>query len=207
MIHSDNKGLVLPPRVAENRICILPVFGKADPADVVEFCTILKEMLREHDPIVDDRQQHTFGYRINEAELSGIPLRIDVGPKEMQEGKVTLVRRDTGEKESVLMRELVQRIPVVLDNIHNNLFARAKQSLENNTVIEYQNLERIKALVNEGKIVLTGYDGTAATDDKIREQTGGKTLCVPFAQYPPEGTICVFSGAPASHVVYIGKSL
>ncbi len=212
MMHSDNKGLILPPRVAQNRLCILPVFGKvvdgkSSNADVIEYCETLAEMLREHDPIVDSREQHTFGFRIADAELSGVPLRLDVGPKEMVEGKVTLVRRDTGVKESVFVRDLVAYIPQVLDSIHSNLFARAKAVLDGAIVEEHASVERIAALVAEGKIVLTPYDGDGATDDMIRETTGGKTLCIPFGKHPEAGAVCVFSGKPARHVVYIGKSL
>jgi prolyl-tRNA synthetase len=207
MMHSDDKGLVIPPRVAENRVIIIPVFTKGDNTETVDYCESLKEMLREHDAIVDAREQHSLGFRINQAELSGIPLRIDIGPKEIAAGSVMLVRRDTGEKQTVRIADLTKTIPHLLDSMHENLFATAKNKRDENIVEEYTDMERIIKLVNEGKIVLTGYDDDGATDDIIRERTGGKTLCIPFDKHPPTGAQCIFSGKPATHVVYIGKSL
>jgi prolyl-tRNA synthetase len=206
MMHSDDKGLVLPPRVAENRIVILPIMSKGDNTEIIAYCESLAEMLREHDPIIDARE-HTFGYRINEAELSGIPIRIDVGPKERAEGKVTIVRRDTGVKESVLVADLVKLIPQQLDAMHANLYAKAHATLTANIVEEYADLARITALVGEGKIVQTAYVPSEATDDKIREITGGKTLCMPFDKHVPKGAVCPFTKHAATHVVYLGKSL
>jgi prolyl-tRNA synthetase len=206
MMHSDNKGLVLPPRVAQNKIIIIPVFLKEGNEETLEFAESLKEMLRDFDPLIDAREQHSVGYRINEAELSGIPLRIEIGPKEIKQHQVTVVRRDTLIKETVPIAELVHAIPNLLNAMHNNLFDKAKQFLDATIVEEYNNADRIAELVSEGKVVLTAYDGHIETDEAIREKTGGKTLCMPFDKQA-HGKRCPFTGNAGTHLVYIAKSL
>jgi prolyl-tRNA synthetase family I len=206
MMHSDNKGLVLPPRVAQNKVIIIPVFLREGNEETIDFCESLKEMLRNFDAVVDDRTQHTLGFRINDAELSGIPVRIEVGPKEIKAHQVTVVRRDTLTKETIPISELVTHLTVLLDDIHKTLYERAQKVLTSSIVEEYEDKHRIATLVQEGKIVQTAYDGSAETDDLIRELTTGKTLCVPFDKHLT-ATMCPFTGRPARHVVYIAKSL
>jgi len=206
MMHSDDKGLVLPPRVAEHQIRILPFLRKGDSSAMVAAANALALELHEFRVSVDDRDHYTFGWRINDAELSGYPLRIEIGPRELEAGTVVLVPRDTLEKKTVPREGLAARVAHELHDMHERMYAAAAKTLHESRV-ESQDIEEIKRAIEDGKIVKVAYHYAIETDDIVREKTVGKTLCVPFGEDAPTGMTCPFSGKPATSWVYVGKSL
>ncbi|MFW6231276.1 MAG: proline--tRNA ligase [Nanoarchaeota archaeon] len=204
MMHSDSHGLVLPPRIAENKLAIVPIQKKGGK-DVTSYAKAIAGELGEFNPILDDREQYSPGWKFNEHELNGIPLRIEIGEKEMAEGKLTLMRRDTLEKKSVERKDLAETIKNELDAMHDALFKKAQSFLDDNLIESYDKKEIIKA-VKKGKVVKTVYDGTIETEDIIKDQTTGKTLVIPFDAKKPDKA-CPFSGKPAKHEVYLARSL
>ncbi len=206
MMHSDDRGLVLPPRVAEHQIRIVPFLRKGESAAMIAAANALAAELHEFRVSVDDRDTYTFGWRINDAELSGYPLRIECGPRELEAGTVVLVPRDTLEKKTVPRAGLSHTVREELIAMHERLYAKAAKALHDNRV-ESQDLDEIRAAVDAGKIVKTAYHYAIETDDLVREKTAGKTLCVPFGEDAPLGLTCPFSWKPATSWVYVGKSL
>jgi prolyl-tRNA synthetase len=206
MMHSDDKGLVLPPRAAEHQVCIIPVLRKGDAAPMIDAAYELAQELRGVRVSVDDREHYTLGWRINDAELAGYPLRIEFGPREIAAGTVTLVPRDTLEKKTVPRENLLHSVTHELHAMHERLYAKAAKNLHDARV-ESQDLGEIQAAVDAGKMVKVAYHYGAATDDLVRQKTAGKTLCVPLGEDAPQGCTCPFSGNAATAWVYIAKSL
>ncbi len=207
MMHSDNKGLVIPPRLAENKVIIVPILKKGDNTELIEFTNKLKLDLKEFDAVADLREGISPGFKFSEAELHGYPIRVEVGMRELEEGNLTLVRRDTLEKVTVSIDDVKSNIPTMLDDIHNNLYAKANDFLKSSIVEEYSDLDKISECVKEGKIVKTYFKNNAATDELIKDLTTGKTLNIPFDETLPEGAICPFTKEPATDIVYVARSL
>jgi prolyl-tRNA synthetase len=206
MMHSDNKGLVIPPKLAENKIIIVPA-GKSNQEDVKVKCDNLIKDLEKFNPIYDNREGYSFAWKLNDAELKGYPIRIELGKRELDENNATVVRRDTLDKIKIPLNELKNKIPTLLQEIHDSMFNKAKNILESNIIEEYTDLEKIKSLVKNNKIVKTLFDGRPETDKIIKDLTTGKTLNIPFDSEVPKNSMCPFSKNKAKFVVYIAKSL
>ncbi len=206
MMHSDDKGLVLPPPVADHKVIIVPVFQKDNNEDVLTAAKEISHELKGFDPLIDDRIGYTLGWRMNDAELRGYPLRIELGNRELEAGIVTLVRRDTLQKMQVKREELRETVKEQLEAMQRALYLKAKAHLDASIVEEYSSLENIQKQVEAGKLIKTAYFSDSTTDDIIREKTAGKTLCSPFEDLTKD-YVCPFTGKPATHYVYIAKSL
>lgn len=205
MMHSDNKGLVIPPRVAENKVIIVPILKKNN-VKVINYARKVKEELEEFNPVIDEREGYSVGWKFNEAELNGYPVRIEIGDKEMAGHEVTVVRRDNLEKQTLKLSALKEQIELVLEQMHKDMLKKARNLMKKNTVEEYD-LKKIIELVKEGKIVKTVFDGSEETEEIIKDKTGGKPLVIPFKGKPKKGKKCPFSGKKAKEVVYVAKSL
>ena len=206
MTHSDSKGLVLPPRVAENQVIIIPISRKDNQEIIHEKADSIAKDLKDFRPAIDKRSK-SMGFKLNDAELNGFPIRIEFGENELNKNEVIMVRRDTFEKKSVQLSNLKKEIKLTLDLIHTNLFDRANEVLTENIVEENHDIKKIKQLISQGKVVKTIFDGRKETDDIIKEKTGAKTLVIPFDEKKPAKMKCPFSGNDAKHEVYIAKSL
>ena len=207
MMHSDIHGLVLPPRVAEHKLIIIPIFSKNNMDRIMGYAKLIKKSLKDFNPVLDDREQYSAGWKFNEAELYGYPIRIELGNKELKNKTATVVRRDTLKKEEVNSKKLKQRINQLLKEIHEQLYNKALKFLQDSIVEEYDSLTRIKKLVREGKIVKTVFDGSKNTDELINEKIGAKTLVIPFDEELKKKTLCPFSKNTAKHYVFVAKSL
>ena len=207
MMHSDSHGLVLPPNVAENKVIIVPIIRKENKEKVLKFAKAVKKDLAEFNPILDDREQYSVGWKFNEAEMSGIPIRIEIGENEVSAKKLTVARRDTLTKEEVMVGKIKGHVEKLLVNIHDSLFKKAKKFLKDNIIEERKDLKKISEIVKSGKVVKTVFDGKKETDDIIKDKTSGKTLVIPFDSKIKKGEICPFTGEPAKFEIYIAKSL
>ena len=205
-VHGDDKGLIIPPRVAPIQVVIVPIYQEENKEVVLNGSRKLYEKLKEKFSVhLDDRDEYTPGFKFNEWELKGVPLRIEIGPRDIERDQVVLVRRDSGDKSSVPISKISNEIENTLDSIQKSLLERAKKHFEEHIekVEKYEDLERI---VN-GKWALGGWCGDPACEKKIKDETSAKIITIPFDlnENPPDGH-CVVCGKPAKYNVYIAKS-
>ncbi len=207
MVHGDDKGLVLPPRIAPEQAVIIPIFKEETKAPVFKKCEEIRKKLEAAGvrAVADYDDAHTPGWKFAECELRGIPLRIEVGPKDIEKAQVTAVRRDTGGKSAIMESELAAKVQELLDAIQSNLFERAKKFLEENTVAVKTNAELKKALDGR-KMAKAAHCGGEACEQKIKDETGGGTIrCIPFRQEKVSDK-CAGCGSPAKYTVLIAKA-
>jgi len=209
LMHSDDKGLVLSPRIAETQAVIVPIFKKgAEKEDIDKKAKEIEKELKENGNrvIIDDREDYSPGYKFNEWEMKGVPLRIEIGPKDLEKEQAVFARRDNGEKQEVGFNEIKEKIDKVFEEVHESLYKKAEKVLEEK-IVNAENIEEVTNAIEEKKIAKAYWDGTQESEDWIKEKTGGaKILCIVEDEIPEEKGKCVYSGNPAKHVVYIGKS-
>ena len=202
MVHGDDRGLVLPPRVAPIQLVILPIAmhkaGVIEKADEI-YAQLKSAGIRVK---VDDSDQ-TAGWKFNQWEMKGVPVRLEVGPKDIENKQVVLVRRDTHEKYIVPMETLTDTVKKLLDDIHESLYNRALAFREAKTV-DATTFEELKNGVNGG-FVRAMWCGDRDCEDAIKEKTGATTRCMPFEQ-KHLSDVCVHCGKPAKAMTYFAKS-
>ncbi|MCA9485697.1 MAG: proline--tRNA ligase [Nanoarchaeota archaeon] len=203
-VHSDEHGLVMPPRVAPNKVAIVPIIFEDSAKKVLKEAKGIAKSLKEFEPILDDRD-YKPGFKFNEWELKGVPIRIEIGPKDVDAGKCVLVRRDTGKKEVVNLDDLKSRVSEVLEEIQEGLFKRAEKMLKN-AVVKADNMKDLKEGISERKIVFTGLCGDEGCEENLKAESGGaKVLNVPSEGIGKKGK-CVLCGSEAKYWGYVGKS-
>ncbi|MBL8796139.1 MAG: proline--tRNA ligase, partial [Planctomycetia bacterium] len=217
MTHSDDQGLVLPPRLAPIHVVIVPIYKKPEEKDaVIQAAQTLAANIRQiqlgdwldYDPIqvkVDDREQYQPGYKFNEWELKGVPVRVELGPKDIEKNACVVARRDLPGKEGkemgVPLAGAAQRIIEILKAMQTNLLEKARRHREANT-FEVNTWDEFKTKIEEGGFLWAHWDGTRATEDKIAEETKATIRCIPFDRPKEEGK-CVLTGQPsAGRVVF-----
>jgi len=207
MQHSDNKGLVLPPSMAPNKVVIVPILFEETMDKVLHKCQEIKELLKGFDAVLDDREDYTPGWKFNEWELKGVPLRLEFGPKDMEADQVTAVVRDTGEKQFIKVHDLKAAVPELLQQMQNRLFEKAKQNLEK-SIVEVADMDALVQAIKERKLVKTVFCGEPECEDLIKDKTGGATSrCIPMDNpHAPEGSKCVHCGKDAKWNIYFSKS-
>ena len=202
MMHGDDNGLVLPPKVARNKVVIVPILFEDTQEGVLKKAKALQKELSKFNVILDERD-YSPGWKFNEWEMKGIPLRIEIGPKDMEKKQVTIVRRDTGEKESVPEKAVEKRVGELLDGIQKNLFAKAKKILDSR-MGEAKSMKELKEKIEEKKIVRAYMVDESAVEEKIKEATGGATSRI-IVESEKEG-VCVQSGKKTKTVAYFARS-
>lgn len=204
MAHGDDGGLRLPPRLAPIQVIILPV--KAEPT-LMEAAEKIKDELKKQSVRVqiDASENESIGFRINTWELKGVPLRLEIGAKELVEEKVTAVRRDSGEKIAVPLSELTPKISALLDAIQTNLLSQAERFLKERTssAATYDELKTIMT-TNKGFISALWCEEESC-EKKIKEETKATTRCLPLDAKDEDGT-CIACGKPARHAWMFGQS-
>ncbi|HTY44271.1 MAG TPA: proline--tRNA ligase [Patescibacteria group bacterium] len=204
-LHSDDKGLVLPPRVAPNKAVIVPVKFEIDKK-VLQKAKEIFDTLEDYEPILDERLEVTPGYKFNEWELKGIPLRIEIGPDDLKKNEVIIFRRDTEKKESVKISNIKKRVGELLEEIQDNLFKRA-ENLLNKNLDKAESFEDAKKKINDNKLVLVPMKNSQKVEEVLKEKIEGvKTLNIPLNQPPIKGKKCIISKEQADYWVYIGRS-
>lgn len=203
MVHGDNSGLVLPPRIAPTQVIIIPVQAQKD--GVVEKAGELKERLEKVARVKIDLSDKTPGWKFSEYEMKGVPIRLEIGPKDIEKNQVVLARRDTSEKIFVSMDELEEKIAALLDEIHENMLAKAENNLKEKTY-EAHNLDEFVETINtKPGFIKAMWCGDRACEDKIKELTTATSRCIPFEQEEIADT-CVCCGKKAKKLVYWGKA-
>lgn len=179
-VHSDNKGLILPPKVAATQVVIVPIFSEDTRKKIISESTKIKETLEKIGirTYLDSRDNYTPGWKFNEHELKGTPLRIEIGPKDIAKKQVIMARRDTGEKAAVKIASLGKEVPKMLDEIQSALFKKAKKFVDEYT-FNAKDYNELKQNIQKGR-VLAGWCSSAECEDKVKQDTGSKISCLPL---------------------------
>jgi prolyl-tRNA synthetase len=220
MTHSDDQGLVLPPRLAPIHVVIVPIYKTdAEKTAVLEAAHKLAASVRElplrewlnYEPVVakvDDRENYQPGFKFNEWEVKGVPVRVELGPKDLQKGACVLARRDLPGKESkefgVPLESAAQRIGELLRAMQTALYDRAK-TYRDAAIQPCDSYAEFKQRIEEGGFFLCHWDGTPETEHKIQEETKATIRCIPFDQ-PKEAGKCIVSGAPSTGRVVLARA-
>lgn len=202
MVHGDNSGLVLPPRVAPTQVVIVPIQQRKE--GVMDKANELKDRLSNFRVKVDDTDKSP-GWKFAEAEMRGIPVRVEIGPKDIEAGKCMLARRDTGEKIECALDEVEAKVGELLETIQKDMLERARAHREAHTYIA-KNMEEMGAiLTNTPGFVKAMWCGCQECEDKIKKQFAATSRCMPFEQ-EELSDVCVCCGKPAKKMVYWGKA-
>ena len=202
MTHGDNSGLVLPPRIAPIQVVVVPV-AQHKPG-VIEKATELYEKLKAAGVRVKiDVSDNSLGWKCAQYEMKGVPLRIELGPRDIENNVCMAVRRDNGEKISVSLDEIDGRIHELLDTVQQGLFDKAKKNLDAH-IFEAHSLEEAKRIQEEkGGFIKTMWCGELECELKMKEQAGMSSRCIPFDQ-EDLGDTCPICGKKAKHMIYWG---
>ncbi len=207
MAHSDDQGLVLPPKLAPIQVVIVPIYKgdeqlKLITATVDKIITELK--VKNISVKYDDRDTHKPGWKFSEYELKGIPVRIAIGPRDLENGTVEVARRDTKEKSVMQLTDLSIKIEHLLEQIQDNIYRRASDFREAHT-FKADSYDEFKAKLDEGGFVLAHWDGTTETELKIKDETKATIRCIPINNKQEDGK-CIYSGNPSTQRVVFARS-
>ena len=203
MVHSDDYGLVLPPNIAPTKLSIVPIKIDDEVLDTIKY---FEDGLRANDiTFITDKSDKSPGFKFAESEVKGYPIRLEIGPRDLKENKVTLVRRDTREKITLEKSNAINKIKELLIEIQHNLYNRAEQrrnSMLYNHVKTYEELKDIA--LNKPGFALVNWCGNVECENKIKEDLGLKSRCIPFGLSEPDGK-CVVCGKESKTKIYFGK--
>jgi len=208
MTHSDDKGLVLPPKLAPWQVVIVPIHKNDEQLEAInEKAEGIIKALRISGISVkyDNRTTYKPGWKFNEYELKGVPVRIAIGPKDLEKGTVEVARRDTLEKQFMAIGDVERLVPSLLNDIQENLYSKALDYRDNH-ITEVNDFETFKELLNTKSGFLScHWDGTSATEDKIKDLTKATIRCIPLDVKEEQGR-CILTGAPSSKRVLFAKA-
>lgn len=202
-VHSDDKGLILPPEIAENKVVIVPILFEDSRDKVLKASREIESKLKKYGAILDDREGYKPGYKFAEWEMKGIPIKVEIGPKDILKKEVVISRRDTGEKKSVKLKDLDKFISKTLEDIQEGLFKRAKKLLYE-SIVEAKDLKGIQKAVENRKIAFSPLCASLKCEDTLKEKTGAKVLNIPASQ--PHPGECVVCNKKSEYFGYVGKS-
>ncbi len=203
MVHGDNEGLVMPPRVAPVQVCIIPIQQKKE--GVLDKAYELFDRLKKDFRVKVDDTDKSPGYKFAEAEMRGYPLRVEIGPKDIEAGKCIICRRDTREKIEVSLDELEAKVKETLEIMQREMLERARVHRDEHTYVAH-NMEEFRKLFNEKSgFVKAMWCGCRECEDKIKEELAVTSRCMPFEQ-EEIAEECVYCGKPARKMVYWGRA-
>ncbi len=206
MVHGDERGLNLPPKVAPVQVIIVPIMFDKIKKEVLEKAeSIRKALQKDFRAEVDARDEYTPGWKFNEWEMKGVPLRLEIGPKDLVQGQVVLVRRDTGKKMAVKEEKLVETVGELLNNIQENLFIKANKFLQEN-MREISDYNEFKEVIEKKRGLIKAYwCGSKECEDKVKEETKASIRCIPFEKEEASGR-CIYCGKDSYTVVYFARA-
>ena len=202
MVHGDNNGLVLPPRIAPTQVVIVPIQQQKE--GVLDKAFELRDVLSNFRGKVDDSDKSP-GWKFSESEMRGIPVRVEIGPRDIENNEAVLVRRDTHEKITVSLDEIEAKVSELLDTIQNDMLERARAHRDSHTYVATTYDEFVKTINEKPGFVKAMWCGDQACEDKIKEDTAATSRCMPFAQENLSDK-CVCCGKPAKKMVYWGRA-
>ncbi len=202
MVHGDDNGLVLPPRIAPTQVVIVPIQQKKE--GVLDKAFELKAALKEYKVQVDDSDKSP-GWKFSESEMRGIPVRVEIGPRDIENNEAVLVRRDTHEKMTVCLDEIAEKVGELLDTIQKDMLERARAHREEHTYVATEYDSFVQTINEKPGFVKAMWCGCRECEDKIKEDTAATSRCMPFAQEELSDK-CVCCGKPATKMVYWGRA-
>ncbi len=208
MVHGDDKGLVIPPKVAPVHVVIVPILFKGAEKEAI--ATKTKEILKNLKAkgisvILDDREEYTPGWKFNQWELKGVPIRIELGPRDLRQGQVVMVRRDSGQKTPVKEADILATTQRLLIEIQDNLFAKAKVALQEKTTSVKTYDEFKQVICDKGGFIKAAWCDSPDCESKIKDETGATIRVRPFEKEEPTAN-CVYCGQKAKETVYFARS-
>ena len=208
MTHSDDHGLVLPPNLAPWQVVIVPIHRTDEQlSQIDERAKSITKALRAKGVSVkyDNRTTHKPGWKFNEYELKGVPVRVAIGPKDLEKGTVELARRDTLDKQFVAMDDVENIVPSLLDEIQENLYKKALD-YRNDHITKVDDFDTFKMVIDtKGGFLSCHWDGTVETENKIKDLTKATIRCIPLDAVEEEGS-CILTGKPSSRRVLFAKA-
>ena len=207
MTHGDDKGLQLPPKIAPHQVVVIPIYrDDKDQESVKNYLNnIIPKLKAKGIRVHEDWRKGSPGFKFNEWEMKGAPLRLEVGPKDIENDSIILARRDNSEKQTVQKDSIVETVSSLLDDIQTNLFDKAKNFRDSNTHT-VSNYDEFKEVINsKGGFIKCGWDGTSKTENKIKNDTKATIRVIPTNE-SPKGLKCVYSGKDAKHEVIFAKA-
>ena len=206
MAHGDDQGLRLPPKIAPHQVVVVPIARNETHVKLIkDFIEPITYGLKENNVrVYEDWSDNSPGYKFNDWEMKCAPIRMEVGPRDVENNQVVLVRRDTSEKLTLEKGVLVNEVPNLLNAIQSGLFEQAKKFRDENThfVNDY---DEFKNMISKGGFVRCGWDGFAETETAVKEETKATIRCIPFDE-KKDGLKCIYSGKPAIHEVIYAKA-
>jgi prolyl-tRNA synthetase len=208
MGHADNNGLVLPPKLAPIQVVIIPIYKNDE--QLVALSETAKKIKTGLEALgisvkYDDRDNNKPGWKFADYELKGVPVRLAIGPRDLENNTIEIARRDNLTKETISIDKIFEHIPWLLDDIQNNIYQKALNFRKENTFYVNTWDEFLKVLDNPGGFIMAHWDGTAETEEKIKEETKATIRCIPFDSPEEEGK-CVYSGKPSKRRVLFARS-
>lgn len=202
MTHGDNNGLMMPPRIAPTQVMVIPI-AQHKPGVIDAAEALVTRLTSAGFRVKSDTSDQSPGWKFAEYEMKGVPLRVEIGPKDIEKEQCVLVRRDNGEKQFVALAELETAVQTALDEIHNSMFTKAKENLDSHTYPAFS-LEEAKKLQEEhGGFIKTMWCGDLDCELRMKEEAGMSSRCIPFEQ-EQLGDVCPICGKPAKHMIYWG---
>ncbi len=209
MAHSDDDGLVLPPSLAPIQVVAVPIFKQTEQLDAIrEKINVLRDSFLERGVSFkfDDRDTQTPGWKFAEYELKGVPVRLAMGPRDIEQGTVEVARRDIREKVTIPLDQVVEHVTALLDEIQANIYNRALSFREENTHFVDSYDEFREVLDEKGGFIWAHWDGTSETEERIKEETKATIRCIPLESDQPEGGKCMYSGKPSKQRVLFARA-
>ena len=205
MTHSDDRGLIIPPKLAPTEAVIVPIFKNETKAQVLTYAEQVKASLHDVKVALDDDDQNSPGWKFSEWEMVGVPVRIEIGPRDVEAGKVVLVRRDTGEKIPITKEEAPAKVLELLSEIQDDLFARALEFRKENTfeIGEYGDFKEL--FTGDGGFAISPWCGEDACELKIKDETKATIRVLP-EDGDPGGSTCMVCGKPAQKQAVFAKA-
>ncbi len=205
-MHSDDRGLMMPPKLARIQAVVVPIYTNANKDEVMAYANDVYNTLKSQTrAYLDSRDEYSPGWKYNEWEMKGVPVRIEVGKRELEAKSVVLVRRDTGSKETVPVAQLADSAAKALDAIHENLYSKAEAFLKSH-VFAPKDYEEFKGLVGKG-FIQAPWCGDAACEAAVKDETGAKSTNMPDdEQESAKGRKCIRCGNDAQFIVNFAKS-
>lgn len=205
LMHGDDKGLVLPPNLAPIQVAIVPILFDKTKKEVLQTAETVRKKLKNFLVHLDDRDNYSPGWKFNEWEMKGVPIRIEIGPKDLEKNQVMVVRRDTGQKEACALTNVEKSVKSLLTQIQDNLYEKAEQLLKN-SIVKVNDLKEAKKHIDNKKIVFAPWCGSVDCEENIKHKSGGaKSLNSPLKQ-PKVSEDCFACKEKANSWFYFGKS-
>lgn len=208
MTHSDDQGLIVPPKLAPLQVVIIPIYKTEEERnEISQKANTLMQKLKEKNISVkyDDDDSKRSGWKFNEYEMKGVPVRVAIGPRDLKNNQAEVARRDTFEKNSISFDKLPDYIETLLENIQTNLYNRALAFREENTRKVDTWDDFMETLENKGGFILAHWDGTAKTEEEIKEKSKATIRCIPLEGELEEGK-CILTGKPSKQRVYFARA-